>query len=77
MCDILTVRSNILLTMEIGYYISSKLCTLLLILIYYRSIIGQLPELSKKNRFESNILPILGVALLKLKKHFLEVSNQF
>ena len=63
--------------MEIGYYISSKQCTLLLILIYDCSIIEQLLELTKKNMFESNILPILGVALLKLKKHLLEVSNQF
>ena len=56
--------------MEIGYYISSKQCTLLLILIYDCNIIEQLLELSKKNVFESNILPILGVALLELKKTF-------
>ena len=53
--------------MEMGYYISSKQCTLLSILIYDCSIIEQLLELSKKNVFESNILPILGVALQKLK----------
>ena len=27
--------------------------------------------------FEGNILPILGVALLKLKKHLLEVGKNF
>ena len=59
--------------MEIGYYISSKQCTLLLILIYDCSIIEQLLELSKKkNMFERNILPILGVALLKLKNIYLK-----
>ena len=58
--------------MEIGHYISSKQCTLLLILIYDCSIIEQLLELSKKNMFERNILPILGVALLKLKNIYLK-----
>ena len=42
--------------MEIGYYISSKQCTLLLILIDDCSIIEQLLELSKKNVFESKTL---------------------
>ena len=63
--------------MEIGYYISSKQCTLLLIFIYDCSIIEQLLELSKKKYVESDILPILGVSLTKIKKHLLEVSNQF
>ena len=59
MCHIKTVSSNILLRMEIGYYISSKQCTLLLIIIYVCSTIKQLLKLSKKYVFENNILPIL------------------